>query len=66
MPFENLLNISVKKDWVDYLSALLMPIGMMYIAYMQWLTEEARRRHELLDKRSGTSSLMLLRNLYFH
>ena len=54
MPFENLLNISVKKDWVDYLSALLTPtvavLGIV-IAYRQWRTEEARRRHELFDRR---------------
>ena len=55
MPFENLLNISVKKDLVDYLSALLTPtvavLGIV-IAYRQWRTEEARRRHELFDRRN--------------
>lgn len=54
MPFENLLNISVKKDWVDYLSAMLTPtvaIFGLYIGYRQWRTEEAKLRHELFEKR---------------
>ena len=61
MPFKNLLNISVQKDWIDYLSALLTPaialltsaiaVFGICIAYMQWRTEEARRRHELFDRR---------------
>jgi hypothetical protein len=64
MPFENLLNlnisvqkaldISVKKDWVDYLSALLMPTVAVFgicIAYRQWRTEETRLRHELFERR---------------
>lgn len=54
MPFENLLNISAKKDWVDYLSALLTPtvaIFGLYIAYRQRSTEEARLRHELFERR---------------
>jgi hypothetical protein len=53
MPFENLLNISVKKDWVDYLSALLTPtvaIFGLYIGYRQWRTDEVKLRHELFDK----------------
>ncbi len=54
MPFENLLNISVKKDWVDYLSALLTPtvaLFGLYIGYRQWRTEEAKLRHELFERR---------------
>ncbi|MCW5206997.1 hypothetical protein VU08_08760 [Desulfobulbus sp. F5] len=58
MPFENLLNISVKKDWVDYLSAMLtamltptVAIFGLYIGYRQWRTEEAKLRHELFEKR---------------
>jgi hypothetical protein len=54
MPFENLLNISVKKDWVDYLSAMLTPtvaIFGLYIGYRQWRTEEAKLRHELFERR---------------
>ncbi len=54
MPFENLLNISVKKDWIDYLSALLTPtvaLFGLYIGYRQWRTEEAKLRHELFERR---------------
>lgn len=55
MPLKNLLNISVQKDWVDYLSALLTPTVVailgLYIAYRQWRTEEAKLRHELFEKR---------------
>jgi hypothetical protein len=36
MPFENLLNISVKKDWVDYLSALLTPTVAVVGLYIWW------------------------------
>ncbi len=54
MPFENLLNISVKKDCVDYLAALLTPtiaVAGLYIAFNQRRIEEARLRHELFDRR---------------
>jgi hypothetical protein len=54
MPFENLLNISVKKDCVDYLAALLTPtiaVAGLYIAFNQRRIEEARLRHELFEKR---------------
>ena len=54
MPFENLLNISVKKDCIDYLSALLTPtiaIAGLYLAFNQKWREEARLRHELFDRR---------------
>ncbi|WP_417910591.1 hypothetical protein [Candidatus Electronema sp. PJ] len=54
MPFENLLNISVKKDCVDYLAALLTPtiaVAGLYIAFNQRRIEEARLRHELFERR---------------
>ncbi|MCI5162736.1 MAG: hypothetical protein D3917_12105 [Candidatus Electrothrix sp. AX5] len=54
MPFENLLNISVKKDYIDYLSALLTPtvaIAGLYIAVNHKRIEEARLRHELFERR---------------
>ncbi|MCI5158251.1 MAG: hypothetical protein D3906_07370 [Candidatus Electrothrix sp. AUS1_2] len=54
MPFENLLNISIKKDWIDYLSALLTPtvaIASLYIAVNANRREEARLRHELFERR---------------
>jgi len=42
------------KDWVDYLSALLVPtiaiLGSI-IAYQQWRTNAKRLRHELFDRR---------------
>ena len=42
------------KDWVDYLSALLMPtiaiLGSI-IAFQQWRTNTKRLRHELFDRR---------------
>ncbi|MEW8333640.1 MAG: hypothetical protein AB2692_22100 [Candidatus Thiodiazotropha sp.] len=42
------------KDWVDYLSALLVPtiaiLGSI-IAFQQWRTNSKRLRHELFDRR---------------
>ncbi|MEW8626989.1 MAG: hypothetical protein AB2551_14645 [Candidatus Thiodiazotropha sp.] len=42
------------KDWVDYLSALLVPIVTILgsiIAFQQWRTNSKRLRHELFDRR---------------
>lgn len=52
--FDNLLHISVQKDWVDYFSALLTPMVAVFgicIAYRQWRTDEAKLRHELFERR---------------
>jgi len=42
------------KDWVDYLSALLVPtiaiLGAI-VALQQWLTNRKRLKHELFDRR---------------
>lgn len=42
------------KDWVDYLSALLVPtiaiLGSI-IAFQQWRTNTKRLKHELFDRR---------------
>jgi hypothetical protein len=51
MPFDNLLHISIQKDWVDYLTPIVVPILGLYIAYRQWRTEEAKLRHELFERR---------------
>jgi hypothetical protein len=58
MPFENLLNISVQKDWVDWFSASLTPlvalfslVFSLYTGYRQLRTEEMRLRHELFERR---------------
>jgi len=43
-----------EKDWVDYISALLLPsiaIVAMLIAWLQWDTNKRRLRHELFDRR---------------
>ena len=42
------------KDWVDYLSALLVPtiaIIESIIAFQQWCTNSKRLRHKLFDRR---------------
>ena len=42
------------KDWVDYLSALLVPTIAIFgsiIAWQQWCTNSKRLRHELFDRR---------------
>jgi hypothetical protein len=42
------------KDWIDYLSALLVPtiaiLGSI-VAFQQWRTNAKRLRHELFDRR---------------
>ena len=43
-----------EKDWVDILTALLMPtiaIAVGVIAYLQWRTAENHRNQQLFDKR---------------
>lgn len=45
---------SYQKDWVDYLSALLTPtiaIVAAVITYLQWRTNELKRKQELFDRR---------------
>lgn len=51
---EILQSIQNGKDWVDYLSALLVPtiaiLGAI-IAFQQWRTNTKRLKHELFDRR---------------
>ena len=43
-----------QKDWVDIISALLVPtlaIAGVIIAFLQWRTNELKRKQELFDRR---------------
>ncbi len=50
------------KDWVDYLSALLVPtiaiLGSI-IAFQQWRTNTKRLKHELFDRRYEQFTVVL-------
>jgi len=55
MPCEQLIQAAhAGKDWVDYLSALLVPVIAVLgalIAFQQWKTNTKRLKHELFDRR---------------